>query len=192
MCVCVTFNLWKLFKCFCNSKLFLDIFAFTANSQTRVQKDRFQAQIWPCRKWSPAAPSHKCFIYLSVYFNAGQRQTLHRLLPPARPNHLAGLIITSRNAAWSLGRWELIALDHNELLENRFVWANYFPGKYPLPSLVLCLKSDPEAWQLIRPPLMRLGLHIKWFLWNTSKSPPSKSSRQPPVSWLIENMILPQ
>lgn len=58
----------------------------------------------------------------NVFFMQGTATaTLRHLLSSARPNYLAGLIITSHNAVWSLGRWQLIALDCNELLENRFV-----------------------------------------------------------------------
>lgn len=39
----------------------------------------------------------------------------------ARTNDLTGLMMVLQNAAWSLGRCELIALNHNELLENTFV-----------------------------------------------------------------------
>lgn len=63
-----------------------------------------------------------------------QRQILYHLLSSARRYYHTGLIITS-DSVLRLERWDLIALDHNELLENGFVRANYFPGKYPLPSL---------------------------------------------------------
>lgn len=42
-----------------------------------------------------------------------------------RPKYLTSLITTLHNAVWSLGRWELIALNHNEFLENRFVATSY-------------------------------------------------------------------
>lgn len=79
------------------------------HTHLRSKVDRFRSP-------APAGPTHKCFLYAAL-----QRQTRRPILYAATANYLAGLIIMLRNAVWSLGRWGLIALDHNELLENRFV-----------------------------------------------------------------------
>lgn len=97
------------------------------------------------------------------------------------------LIITLHNVAWSLGQQELIALHHNELLENRFVRANYFLGKYPLPSVVLCLQSD-RGLTANQPAVNETG--TKWYLGSIFKSSLSKRGWQPTMSRLFENMIL--
>lgn len=104
-------------------------------------------------------------------------------LDPTELSYITSLIIARRNAVWSLGWCELIALVHDELLENRFVRANYFPGKYPLPSVVLW----PRGLTANQPAVNETGTKLS--LANVFEDPPSKISWQPATHRLFGNMI---